>query len=111
MILFPITGYLRIKAYFHSLPQTNSLERLEQLKTVDKLTDERVIEIEKMYAFTMQLRLKNQVLAILGNDHPGNTVERKTLSKIEQDTLKRILSEIGKLQSELGAEFKPSGDA
>jgi signal-transduction protein with cAMP-binding, CBS, and nucleotidyltransferase domain len=63
-----------------------------------------------MYAFTMQLRIKNQVEAILRNDPPENTVERKTLSKIEQDTLKRILSEITKLQSELGATFKSSGE-
>jgi signal-transduction protein with cAMP-binding, CBS, and nucleotidyltransferase domain len=110
MVLFPITGYLRIKAYYFSLPQTNSLERLEQLKEVDNLTDERINEIEKMYAFTMQLRIKNQVEAILRNDPPENTVERKTLSKIEQDTLKRILSEITKLQSELGAAFKSSGE-
>jgi signal-transduction protein with cAMP-binding, CBS, and nucleotidyltransferase domain/heme/copper-type cytochrome/quinol oxidase subunit 2 len=111
MVLFPITGYLRIKAYFFKLSQTNSLERLEQLKEVGNLTDERINEIEKMYAFTMQLRIKNQVQAILRNDAPENTVERKTLSKIEQDTLKRILSEINKLQSELGADFRSSGEA
>jgi PAS domain S-box-containing protein len=110
MVLFPITGYLRIKAHFFNLPQTNSLERLDQLKEVDKLTDERVNEIEKMYAFTMQLRIKNQVQAILRNNNPENSVEWKTLSKIEQDTLKRILSEIGKLQSELGSAFKSSGE-
>ena len=83
---------------------------LDQLKEVAKLTDERVNEIEKMYAFTMQLRIKNQVQAIIRNDPPENTLEWKTLSKIEQDTLKRILSEIGKLQSELGGEFKSSSD-
>jgi CBS domain-containing protein len=109
MVLFPITGYLRIKAYRFNLPHTNSLERLAQLKDVDALTDERINEIEKMYAFTMQLRIKNQVQAILRSDPPENSVEWKTLSKIEQDTLKRILSEISKLQSELGAEFKSSG--
>jgi len=50
------------------------------------------------------------VRAILQNDSPENTVGWKTLSKIEQDTLKRILSEIGKLQSELGVDFKSSGE-
>jgi signal-transduction protein with cAMP-binding, CBS, and nucleotidyltransferase domain len=111
MVLFPITGYLRIKAYRFHLIHTNSLERLEQLKEVDNLTGERINEIEKMYAFTMQLRIKNQVQAILQNDSPENSVQWNTLSKIEQDTLKRILSEIGKLQSELASEFRPSGDS
>jgi len=97
----PIVGYLRAKALFHSIKQTNSMLRLNYLMAYDLISERKAQEIEKMYNFLMHLRIKWQVSLILDNDWPSNTVWLSNLTAIEQETLRNIIKEVLKLQEEL----------
>lgn len=97
----PIVGYLRAKALFHSIKQTNSMLRLDYLMAYDLISERKAQEIEKMYNFLMHLRIKWQVSLILDNDWPSNTVWLSNLTAIEQETLRNIIKEVVKLQEEL----------
>jgi len=99
--LLPIVGYLRAKALFHSIKQTNSMLRLNYLMAYDLISESKAQEIEKMYNFLMHLRIKWQVSLILDNDWPSNTISLINLTAIEQETLKNIIKEVLKLQEEL----------
>ncbi|WP_035237288.1 DUF294 nucleotidyltransferase-like domain-containing protein [Desulfobacter vibrioformis] len=99
--LLPIVGYLRTKALFYSIKQTNSMLRLDYLMAYDLISESKAQEIEKMYNFLMHLRIKWQVSLILDNDWPTNTISLINLTAIEQETLKNIIKEVLKLQEEL----------
>ncbi|MDE5421582.1 DUF294 nucleotidyltransferase-like domain-containing protein [Ancylomarina sp. DW003] len=106
--LVPIIGYLRIQALYHAIPETNSLQRLNQLMALDVIPEKRGEEIERMYNFLMHLRIKWQVDLLLDNDLPENSVLLKNLTDIDKLTLKSIGSEISKLQDDLQRSFKIS---
>lgn len=97
----PIVGYLRAKALFHSIKQTNSMLRLDYLMAYDLISERKAQEIEKMSNFLMHLRIKWQVSLILDNDRPSNTVWLSNLTAIEQETLRNIIKEVLKLQEDL----------
>lgn len=99
--LLPIVGYLRTKALFYSIKQTNSMMRLNYLMAYDLISESKAEEIEKMYNFLMHLRIKWQVSLILDSDWPTNTISLTNLTAIEQETLKNIIKEVLKLQEEL----------
>lgn len=99
--LLPIVGYLRTKALFYSIKQTNSMLRLDYLMAYDLISESKAQEIEKMYNFLMHLRIKWQVSLILDSDWPTNTISLINLTAIEQETLKNIIKEVLKLQEEL----------
>ncbi|MPQ46954.1 CBS domain-containing protein [Marinifilum sp. N1E240] len=106
--LQPIIGYLRIHALYHSIRETNSMLRLDQLMARGIIKDKTGEEIEKMYNFLMHLRIKWQVDLILDNESPDNSVLLKNLTDIDKLTLKQIGIEITKLQDELQKSFKTS---
>lgn len=99
--LLPIVGYLRTKALFYSIKQTNSMLRLNYLMAYDLISESQAEEIEKMYNFLMHLRIKWQVSLILDSDWPTNTISLKNLTAIEQETLRSIIKEVLKLQEDL----------
>ena len=106
--LVPIIGYLRILALYNSIPETNSLLRLNQLMGLGEISEKRGEEIEKMYNFLMHLRIKWQVDLLLDNDWPVNSVLLINLTDIDKQTLKTIGIEISKLQDNLQKSFKVS---
>ncbi|WP_413702286.1 putative nucleotidyltransferase substrate binding domain-containing protein [Psychromonas sp. KJ10-10] len=106
--LIPIVGYLRVKALKHSIPETNSLLRLEQLMGYGLISESTGEEVEEMYNFLMHLRIKWQVKLILDNDQAKNTVRVRDLTTIDKVTLEKIIQQISKLQDELGKSFKMS---
>ncbi|MCY1636005.1 DUF294 nucleotidyltransferase-like domain-containing protein [Marinifilum sp. D737] len=106
--LQPIIGYLRIHALHHSIRETNSLLRLNQLMALGVIPEKSAEEIEAMYNFLMHLRIKWQVNLILDNDWPENDVLLKNLTEIEKNSLKSIEKEIASLQDDLKSAFKIS---
>jgi len=106
--LQPIIGYLRIHALHHSIRETNSLLRLNQLMALGVIPEKNAEEIEAMYNFLMHLRIKWQVNLILDNDWPENDVLLKNLTEIEKNSFKSIEKEIVSLQDDLKSAFKIS---
>jgi signal-transduction protein with cAMP-binding, CBS, and nucleotidyltransferase domain len=80
------------------------------LQKLPNLDESRKDEIEKMYDFVMYMRISNQVHQILNNEAPENTRDLKSISRIEENTLKKILQEIVSLQVELNMDFKGFGE-
>lgn len=105
-VMLPLTGYIRIYSLKHNVRVTNSLERLLILVEKNELDETRQCEIENMFNTVMLLRIRNQVQKILRNELPDNTIQNKSISKIENAALTKILSELNELQSELHMEFR-----
>ncbi len=105
-VMLPLVGYIRIYALKHNVWSTNSIERLENLVERNEMDEIRYCEIENMFNTVMLMRIRNQVQKIMRNDPADNIIHNKSLSKIENATLSKILSELHELQSELAMEFK-----
>jgi len=102
----PIVDYARIYALSNRIAETNTLERLKQLRIQKKITQPGYNELETAYTYLMQQRFVRQVSAVVEqNKEPDNYINPKTLSRIEQTTLKEIFKRIEKFQGQLGFDF------
>lgn len=106
--LLPIISYIRIYTLKHSIRETNSLLRLNQLMAHEIIPEKTGEEIKKMYNFLMHLRIKWQVELILDNDWPDNSILLNQLTDIDINTLKQIITVVSKLQDDLQKTFKTS---
>jgi CBS domain-containing protein len=104
--MLPIVDYARVYALKYGLEETNTLERLNQLRSHEILPGKGYEEIEQGYSFLMQLRFARQVSAILEEGvPPDNYINPKELSGIEQRLLKEIFIRIGNLQTRMSFDF------
>ncbi len=105
-IQMPLTGFARIYALKNKIRETNTLRRYEKLYKQDLISKELYNEITVSYSFLMQLRLRFQSQEELNNVPPDNMVEMDQLTTIEVATLKKVLSELAGLQTQLSFDFK-----
>jgi CBS domain-containing protein len=104
--MLPLVDMARIYALKHGIPETNTLQRFQEIQIKKGLPATDCQELIKAYAFLMQIRLTRQVSAVLDeNAAPENYVNPKKLSRLEQTMLKEIFQRISKFQSGLGLEF------
>ncbi len=104
--MMPIVDFARIYALKNGVEATNTLERLDQLRLKNVLTQEEFEELQKAYSFLMQLRFVRQVGAVMDQKSaPDNFINPKRLTRIEQTMLKEIFKRIEKFQSKLNFEF------
>ena len=104
--MVPIVDFARIYALKNRIEETNTLERLHQLRIKQVLQQKQYEELEKAYSFLLQTRFVRQVTAIMDEKgKPDNYVNPKKLTRIEQKMLKEIFIRIGKFQSQVEAEF------
>ena len=102
----PIVDYARIYALNNQIDETNTIERLNQLLVMKKISWEEHNELETAYSYLMQQRLVRQVKAIVEeNGAPDNYITPKKLSRIEQTMLKEIFKRIEKFQGKLSFDF------
>ncbi len=85
---------------------TNTLERLERLKSKQIINTNTVDEIIFAYNFLMKLRFKNQVNLIYNNLPLTNNINTKNLIDIELSILKKILSLLPAYQNKLNIDFR-----
>jgi CBS domain-containing protein len=104
--IMPIVDFARIYALQHRIEETNTLERLTQLRLSKVLSHQEFDELEKAYSFLMQLRFVRQVTATIDeNSQPDNYINPKKLTSIEQTTLREIFKRVEKFQSKLSFDF------
>jgi CBS domain-containing protein len=104
--IMPIVDFARIYALQHRIEETNTLERLTQLRLSKVLSHQEFDELEKAYSFLMQLRFVRQVTAAIDeNSQPDNYINPKKLTSIEQTTLREIFKRVEKFQSKLSFDF------
>ena len=102
----PIVDYARIYALNNQIDETNTLERINQLLVLKKISWEQHNELETAYSYLMQQRLVRQVKAMVEeNAAPDNYITPKRLSRIEQTMLKEIFKRIEKFQGKLSFDF------
>lgn len=101
-----IVDFARLYALKHRIEETNTLERLHQLRIQRVLRQNEYEELEKAYGFLMQLRFARQITAILDEkDKPDNYIKPKKLTRIEQKMLKEIFTRIENYQTKLEFDF------
>jgi CBS domain-containing protein len=104
--IMPIVDFARIYALQHKIEETNTLERLTQLRLSNVLSSMEFEELEKAYSFLMQLRFERQVTAAIDEgSSPDNYINPKKLTSIEQTTLREIFKRVEKFQSKLSFDF------
>ncbi|MBW2676653.1 MAG: cyclic nucleotide-binding domain-containing protein [Deltaproteobacteria bacterium] len=102
----PIVDFARIYALKNKIEETNTLERLKQLRSKQVLQQQQYEELEKAYGFLLQTRFVRQVTVIMDeNGQPDNYINPKKLTRIEQKMLKEIFTRVEKFQSRLEADF------
>ena len=102
----PIVDFARVYALKNSVEETNTMERLEQLRIKKILTPQEYEELEKAYGFLMQLRFVRQITAVMDDkSQPDNYINPKKLTHIEQTTLKEIFKRVEKFQAKMNFDF------
>lgn len=104
--MMPIVDFARIYALKHTVRETNTQERLAQLRQTNVISRQEYEELEQSYSFLMQLRFVRQITAIIDEgSKPDNYVNPRKLSRIEQTMLKEIFKRTEKFQAKLGFDF------
>ena len=102
----PIVDFARVYALNNSIAETNTLERLNQLRIRKIISLQEYEELEKAYSFLMQLRFVRQITAIMDDNHrPDNYINPKKLTRIEQTMLKEIFKRVEKFQAKMNFDF------
>jgi CBS domain-containing protein len=102
----PIVDFARAYALKNNIEETNTLERLDQLRIRKILSLQEYDELEKAYSFLMQLRFVRQITAIMeDNSRPDNYINPKKLTRIEQTMLKEIFKRVEKFQVKMNFDF------
>ncbi|GAC1369670.1 MAG: DUF294 nucleotidyltransferase-like domain-containing protein [Hymenobacter sp.] len=105
----PIVDLVRMYALKHRIFATNTGERLEALKAQGVFTEREAQELLQSYYYLMGVRLKKQAAQIISdNAAPDNYLDPKTLTKVEQVTLKEIFKVIVDFQLKIKVGFTKS---
>ena len=102
----PIVDLVRAYALRNRIFKTNTGERLDALTSMGVFTDKERQELIQAYYYLMGMRLKKQAIQIIDDKiEPDNFLDPKTLTKIEQVTLKEIFKVISDFQTKIKVEF------
>jgi CBS domain-containing protein len=102
----PIVDFARVFALKNGIEETNTLERLDQLRIKKIISVKEYDEMEKAYSFLMQLRFVRQITAVMDDNlKPDNYINPKKLTHIEQTMLKEIFKRVEKFQAKMNFEF------
>ncbi len=105
-ILMPIVSYARLMALQHQISARNTLERLDKIYFIDALSESFYKELIQSYSYLMKLRFKTQSDQLARMEPEDNLVDLEGLTEIEMSTLKKILSVINNLQSQVRTDYK-----
>ncbi|WP_210520993.1 DUF294 nucleotidyltransferase-like domain-containing protein [Hymenobacter terricola] len=105
----PIVDLVRMYALKHRIFATNTGERLEALKVLGVFTESETQELLQSYYYLMGVRLKKQAVQIISDKvPPDNYLDPKSLTKVEQVTLKEIFKVIADFQLKIKVGFTKS---
>ena len=102
----PIVDLVRVYALRNKIFKTNTGERIEALKDSGVFSDKQFHELLQAYYYLMGMRLKKQAKQIINDKaEPENFIDPKSLTKIEQVTLKEVFKVIKDFQLKIKIEF------
>jgi PAS domain S-box-containing protein len=103
--LMLITNFARLYAVLHGVRVVNTAERLQRLHELGVTSNATHNETLQAYDFLLRLRLAHQARAVSEEREPGNEVDPRQLTAIEQRMLKQIFAQITGLQSRIAHDF------
>ena len=103
--MMPIVKFARVYALREQSPQVNTLERLERMARLGDLSESGHHETAAAYEFLLLLRLKHQIQAINAGKRPGNRINPKMLTHIDEATLRESFSQIAIIQKRISYDF------
>ncbi len=102
----PIVDLARVYALKHRVFEVNTGDRLKALKEKGVFTEKAYQELTQSYYFLMGMRLKNQARQImLDKTEPDNHINLRSLTRIEQLTLREIFKTIENFQTGIKVAF------
>ncbi|WP_299759183.1 DUF294 nucleotidyltransferase-like domain-containing protein [uncultured Pontibacter sp.] len=105
----PIVDLVRVHALKNRIFKTNTGERLAALKASGEFTETDFHELMHAYYYLMSLRLKKQAVQMIHDKaDPDNFIDIRSLTKIEQVTLKEIFKTIANFQASIRLKFTNS---
>jgi CBS domain-containing protein len=105
----PIVDLVRVYALKNRVFEVNTGERMKALQLRGVFTGTELQELLQSYYFLMSMRLKSQARQIMtDNNVPGNYIELKSLTKIDQLTLKEVFKTIENFQVKIRQGFTNS---
>ena len=105
----PVTDFARIYAIQNKIRNTNSLERLNDLREKGIINKNTYEELVQVYSHLMHLRFKHHASQITNNSEADNFIDPNEFTRIEQQTLKNAFTQISSIQKKLSYDF--SGEA
>ncbi len=105
-IILPIVSFIRLYSLKYKITETNSILRLEKLNSSNFISKSLYSEIIVSYNYLMLLRFRFQTNELLKKQTPDNLINIEELTDIEKTTIKKIISEISDLQTQLNFDFK-----
>ena len=98
-----ITGYARLYAITASLAETNTLKRLDLLRSQSIMSEDLYEDISEAYNYLMQVRFTHQVKKLDQGLEPDNHISPDDLNYMEKSVLKKIFAQLGSLQNKLSS--------
>jgi signal-transduction protein with cAMP-binding, CBS, and nucleotidyltransferase domain/F0F1-type ATP synthase membrane subunit b/b' len=105
-IILPIVSFIRLYSLKYKITETNSILRLEKLNSENFISKSLYSEIIVSYNYLMLLRFRFQTNELLKKQTPDNLINIEELTDVEKTTIKKIISEISDLQTQLNFDFK-----
>jgi len=103
--LMPVVNFARLYAFRNGVADVNTVDRLHALLELGVLRESLHDESVKVYDYLMQLRLANQVRALDNEAAPGNDIEPRELTHIDESLLKQAFAQIGNIQKKISFDF------
>lgn len=107
--MMPIVNFARLYALRHDVAETNTFDRLRRLHEKNALTRSSLDEVTEAYAFLMEARLKRQAAAVGAGAIPGNQLDPKALTPLEEALLRKTFGQVGILLKKVGFDFLGAG--
>ncbi len=103
--LLPVVNFARLYALRHGVQEMNTLDRLHALFEIGTLKRALHDEAVQVYDYLMQLRISAQARAADRGLAPGNEIDPKELTHLEETLLKQALTQIANIQKKISFDF------
>jgi len=102
--MLPIVNFARLYSYKHHIAKNNTLARLEELHKQEVITTSCYQEIKQVYQYLLRHRFQWQTRDL--TIEPNNHLDLGEMNEIEQELLKKVLSQISTIQAKISFDFK-----
>lgn len=104
--IFPTTQAMRVCALSVGLRETNTVDRLVSLGARGFYSETEVKEVRDAHEIISRLRLSHQLACLDAGLPPDNSLDPRTLGKVDRMLLKQAFKTVAWLQRDIGDRFR-----